>query len=241
MAMTDAQLSLARQYLADPGTTAEQSIQIDNATSGTFTISFDGQTTSALAFSAGANDVQNALCALSNIGVGGVNVVLGSGIVGAIVYNISFAGDLQNSAQAMFTVSIASLNVGALATVTQLTAGGVKTFSDADLAALYTDAQFNFYLAICYGFRVLLSNAAKFNDYVAGQSQEKKSQIYKQIAELANLYEEWSRAAHQVQFVSLVSEPPRLVAVPWQTSIPANSLVYAPPYGPRAWGRRGWR
>lgn len=240
MALSDAQISLARQYLGDPGTSAVQSIQIDNATSGTFTISFDGQTTSALSFSAGANDIQNALCALSNIGTGGVNVVLGSPIVGSVIYDIYFAGDLQGVAQPMFTVDATTLNVGALATVTQAVVGGVVAFSDDELNALYSDATANFNLMIAKGFDVLAAFGAKYNDYVVGQSKESKSQIEDNIVRLQLWWHQWAIAGQQVQFASLQSVPPRLTAVPVQPGIPATALQYAPPYG-TGWGRAGWR
>lgn len=238
MSMTEAQIDLARQYLADQGTSAVQSILIDGAISGTFTISFDGQTTADIAFDAGANTVQNALCALSNIDVGGITVVLGSGIVGAIVYDIYFAGDLQYTAQPMFTVDTTDLNgVSVEAVISLATAGGVTTFTDEELNSQYDFAQANFFLAICYMFRVLMSNAAKFNDYVAGQSQEKKSQIFDHLEIMANKYEEWSRAGDQLQMASLVPVPPRLRAIPNPVGVPSTSLVYGPPYG--RWGRQG--
>lgn len=240
MALSDAQISLARLYLADQGTSAMQFIQIDNATSGTFTVSLDGQTTADIDFAAGANAVQNALCTLSNIGVGGVNVVLGNPIVGSVVYDIAFAGDLEHVAQPMFTVDATTLNVGALATVAQAVAGGAVTFSDDELNALYTDAGASFNLMIAKGFDVLAAFGAKFNDYVAGQSQEKKSQVEANIVRMQLWWHQWAIAGHQVQIVSLQGEPPRLTAVPVQPGVPATALQYAPPYG-TGWGRAPWR
>lgn len=54
-----------------------QSISASGATSGTFTITYDGQTTSAIAYNATAATVQTALEALSNIAVGDVVVTGG--------------------------------------------------------------------------------------------------------------------------------------------------------------------
>lgn len=232
MSMTANQLALARQYLADPGTSAVQTIELSNAIGGTFTISYDGQTTLALDFDAPANDVQNALCALSNVGVGNIQVVLS-----ANVYTVLFTGVLGNIAQAMLTVDATNLDgVGIIATVVETIAGGVTAFTDDDLNALYVDAQSNFYLAICYGFRVLMSNASKFSRYVAGQTQEFKEQIFDHLKILADMYQTWAFAGNQVQFVSLQSVPPRVRAVPNTVGVPATSLQYFPPNPRNPWG-----
>ncbi len=246
MSLTASQLSLARQYIADKGTSAVQSILIQNANGGTFTISYSGQTTSALAYNAGANDVQNALAALSNIGVGNINVVQTpqNTALNVAPYMVYFAGTLANVAQAMFTVNTASLDSSSpltpSATVAQVASGGLTVFSDDELNALYTNAISNFFLMIAYVFRVLLTNAAKFDDYVAGQTQEKKSQIFAQLKELAGLYQQWANAAKQFQFASMVPEPPRARAVPWTVGSPATSLQYGIPPRYNRWYRGGW-
>lgn len=252
MSMSVDQRAQARQYLADPGTSAVQSIQIENATGGTFTISYDGQTTIALAWNAGANEVQNALCALSNIGVGGLNVTLSDGVLNSSnlissYFTLYFGNTLGNQALPMVTVDTTLLTgAGALALVTLVTPGGIIAFSDAELDALYADAALNFFLAIAYGFRVLMSNAAKFDDYVAGQTQEKKAQIFSHLKDMEAMYQQWAFAGQQVQFTSLKGVPPRLTAVPQTSGAPATALQYAPPFGfgrgPWGWGRRGgWR
>lgn len=233
MALSADNLALARQYLADLGTGAVQRIELANAIGGTFTISFDGQTTTALDFDAGANEVQNALAALSNIGTGNIQAVLSA----SFVYTLSFAGDLDHMAQNMFTVDDTSLEgTGIVVTVTQLVAGGVTAFSDADLDALNVNANLNFFLTVAYGFRVLMSNAAKFNRYVAGQTQEFKEQIFDHLKDMEALYTSWAFADQQVQFVSLKSAPPVPRAVPVTAGLPATSLQYGP-WNPRnPWG-----
>jgi S-layer family protein len=65
--------------------------------SGTFTLTFKGQTTTALAFNASASVVQSKLSALSTIGVGGVTVTLSGN-----VYTVTFAG-LQTGPQPLMT------------------------------------------------------------------------------------------------------------------------------------------
>jgi hypothetical protein len=69
------------------GTNEVQRLTIANATGGTYTLTFSGQTTSALAYNANAAAIQTALIALSNLATGDVTVS-GSG-----PYTISFAGE----------------------------------------------------------------------------------------------------------------------------------------------------
>jgi hypothetical protein len=234
MSLSAANLSLARGFLADPGTSAVQSIQIDNAIGGTFTASFDGQTTSALDFNAGANELQNALAALSNIGTGNVAVQ------NTAPYVVYLTGDLGNAAQSMLTVDDSNLvGTGVIVTVSQVTAGGVTAFSDDELNALYDLAVSNLFLTISYGFRELKSNAARFNRYTAGQTQEFKEQIFDHLSDLADDFERLSRAAHQVQSSRMEHVPPELRAVPVSPGVPATSLRYGP-NGALPWRRGGW-
>lgn len=246
MGMSADQRTLARQYLADPGTSAAQSIQIENATGGTFSITYSGQTTAALAYNAGANLVQNALCALSNVGVGGivVNDTANGGVPNSVFFAVLFTGNLANVAQAMFTVNTSLLTgPGVLAVVSQTQAGGVTAFSDDEIDLLYDQARLNFFLAIAYGYDILCGFGSKFNDYVAAQSAEKKSQIPEHLQERAQFYHQWANADRQVQPVSLVSEPPRIIAYPRMTGVP--NVALSPAGSPWFWGRwvggRGWR
>lgn len=72
-------------------------------TGGTFTISFDGQTTAAIAYNASAADVQAALEALSNIGTGNVNCT-GGALPGTAV-DIEFVRDLGGASQVLMTTT----------------------------------------------------------------------------------------------------------------------------------------
>src|SRR3954454_24284565 len=54
----------------DMKTDESQTVRVNNATGGTFTLTFDGQTTAPLAFSATAAQIQSAVQALSNVGPG---------------------------------------------------------------------------------------------------------------------------------------------------------------------------
>lgn len=77
---------------------------------GTFTITFSGQTTGAIAYNATGGTVETALIALSNIGASDVTVTGGAGGP----YVVTFAGDLANT------------NVPAMTTTPSLT-GGANT------------------------------------------------------------------------------------------------------------------
>lgn len=91
-----------------------------NATGGTFTITFDGQTTTALAYNASAAAVQAALEALSNIAPGDVSV----GLTGA-VYTLTFSpGFYAGGTVPTVTTNAASLTGGAgTAAVAVITTG----------------------------------------------------------------------------------------------------------------------
>lgn len=90
------------------GTNEVQTITI-SATGGTFTITYSGQTTSAIAYNATAATVQAALEALSNIAVGDVSV---TGSAGG-PYSIEFIGTLGLQNVAAVTTNAGSLTGGA--------------------------------------------------------------------------------------------------------------------------------
>lgn len=99
-----------------------QTVTVTGApTGGTFTLTFSGQTTAAIAYNATAAAVQAALQALSNIGAGNVTV---SGNAGG-PYTVVFAGALANTDVAQLTAT-ASLTGGTTpgVTVATSTAGG---------------------------------------------------------------------------------------------------------------------
>jgi hypothetical protein len=97
-----------------------QTIAATGATSGTFTLTFDGQTTAPISYNASAEQVQSALIALSNIGPDDVEVTGGPvHLVGvAIEFTGAFAGQDAES-----LVGNASNLFGATITVTTTTSG----------------------------------------------------------------------------------------------------------------------
>jgi len=242
MPMTSTQRAQARAQLADLGTSAQQSVEIQNATGGTFTLTFDGQTTAAIPASSGANILQNALSALSNIGLGNVSVTENAGVPGTVFYIVNFTGTLAHAAQPMLTIDASLLTpMGVIASISQVIAGGTTAFADSDLDMWY-DYAFsyggtpNWALAVAFCFDELLSFGAKYDDYVVGQSNEKKSQITEHLKERALWWHQWSNADRQVQPVHMEHVPPEVRAVPVSSGVPATSLRY----GPNGWPwRRG--
>ena len=78
-------------------------------TGGTFTLTYSGQTTSAIAYNASDSDIQSALEALSNIEVG--DVTCAGGALPATAVTVTFNGSLANT------------NVGAITATPSLTGG----------------------------------------------------------------------------------------------------------------------
>ncbi len=76
-------------------------------TGGTFTLTFGGATTSALAHNASAADVEAALEALASIGAGNISVALAS-----MVYTLTFQGVFDGVNVGAVTASAASLTTG---------------------------------------------------------------------------------------------------------------------------------
>lgn len=102
------------------GTNEVQRIVID-ATGGTWTATFDGQTATGLAYDISASTLQTALRALSTIGSTGVSVT--SPV--AQTFDIEFTGPLADTNVAAITTNAGGLTGGAAtATVTTTQAGG---------------------------------------------------------------------------------------------------------------------
>jgi hypothetical protein len=110
------------------GTDEVQTVTIPtNNTGGTFTITYSGQTTSALAYNATAAQVQAALEALSNIGPGNIQVTLAAG-----VYTLTFRGTLGQTNVAAVTTTpslTGGTNTAAVATGTGGVAGTAGTYA----------------------------------------------------------------------------------------------------------------
>lgn len=98
------------------GTNETQTVTITGTpTGGTFTLTFDGQTTAAIAFDAAAAAVETALEALSNVGAGNV-AVTGGALPGAAV-TVEFVGTLAGTDLPQMTADDALLTGGTDPTV----------------------------------------------------------------------------------------------------------------------------
>lgn len=105
---------------ATGGTNEIQTVTITGApTGGTFTLTYSGQTTAAIAFNAVGSAVQTALLALSNIGAGNVTV---TGSAGG-PYTVTFRGTLAATNVAQMTAT-GSLTGGTSPAVAVTTATG---------------------------------------------------------------------------------------------------------------------
>lgn len=113
-------LTLPSPYFTAPADEV-QTVTVTGATGGTFTLTFDGQTTAGIAYNAAASAVQSALEALSNIGAGDVTV---TGTAGG-PYTVTFAGALADMNVPQMTADGASLTgTSPTVTVTTSTQGG---------------------------------------------------------------------------------------------------------------------
>ena len=103
----------------DQLTDEQQTVRVSNATGGTFTLTFNGQTTAPLAFNATAAQIDAALEALANIGAN--NIQTSGGPVNTANVNVFFRRDLQQADQPLITGNATGLT-GTTPTVTNATA-----------------------------------------------------------------------------------------------------------------------
>src|SRR3954464_3259856 len=102
----------------DQLTDEQQTVRLANATGGTFTLSFNGQTTAPLAFNSTAAQIDAALEALSNVGAN--NIQTSGGPVNTANVNVFFRRALQQADQNQITGDGSGLtgNTPTLATAT---------------------------------------------------------------------------------------------------------------------------
>jgi hypothetical protein len=85
-----------------------------------------------------------------------------------------------------------------------------SVFTNAELDRLYARTDSDYNSAVYLAWRQLMADAAKFNDYTAGETQEKKSQIYDHIKDMVDFWKDEARvAANQVRSIGLLEVPPR--------------------------------
>ena len=101
----------------------QQTVRATNATGGTFTLTFNGQTTAALPYNATAAQVDTALEALSNVGAN--NIQTSGGPVNTANVNVFFRRALQQSDQAQISATGTALTgTGATVATTTAQVGG---------------------------------------------------------------------------------------------------------------------
>ncbi len=83
-------------------------------------------------------------------------------------------------------------------------------FTNDELDRLYARADSDYNSAVYLAWRQLMADAAKFNDYTAGQTREEKSQVFDHIKAMVNFWKDEARVAtNQVRSIGLLEIPPR--------------------------------
>lgn len=122
--------------LYNPGKNEIQTIRVNNATGGDFNVTFEGQTTGAIAYNASAATIKTALEALSNIAPGEVDVT--GGPVNTTNVVVEFKGALGKSNRTQMT-STSSLTGGGAAVAHATTQGGEAPASNQEkMVTLFT-------------------------------------------------------------------------------------------------------
>ena len=83
-----------------------------------------------------------------------------------------------------------------------------SVFTDDELNRLYTRASGGYTAAVVLAIRQLLMNAAKLNDYTAGETSEKKSQVFNHLKDLLEYWEDQDRSSNQAKIVGMSFVPP---------------------------------
>lgn len=90
--------------------------------------------------------------------------------------------------------------------------GDTQAFSDDELQDAFDAAEESIDATTVILVEWLLANAAKFNDYTAGQTSEKKSQVFSNLERLAARYQakvDLAARGVQIKIVGMRSVPPR--------------------------------
>jgi hypothetical protein len=97
----------------------QQTVRVTNATGGTFTLTFNGQTTTPLAFNSTAAQIDTALQALSNVGAD--NIQTSGGPINTATVNVFFRRALGQANQAPLTADASGLTGSSSPAVTTAT------------------------------------------------------------------------------------------------------------------------
>ena len=164
--------------LTTGGTPEVQTVTITGTpTGGTFTLTYSGQTTAAIAYNAAAGAVETALEALSNIGAG--NVTCGGGALPGTAVTCTFSSILGNPAQ--MTASSASLTGGTTPTATVTTTTPGTEIELATLPSGYVDLGY-----LSKDDAVTWSRETELSDVTAiGATEAVRSDITSDVSSLA--------------------------------------------------------
>jgi uncharacterized phage protein gp47/JayE len=109
----------------DPGTDEIQRVTVTDATGGTFTVTFEGQTTGALGWEASASEIQAELEGLSNVEVG--EVAAAGGPLGTAAVDVTFTAGLGVSDRTEMTATSSLTGGGAAVTLATPTEGAAAS------------------------------------------------------------------------------------------------------------------
>lgn len=100
-------------------------------------------------------------------------------------------------------------------------AANQTVFTDAEFNRLFTRADGNYDQTVVLALRQLRMNAAKFNDYTAGQTSERKQQIFANLGDMLQYYEDTVvNGAQQVMIAGMRPVPYAPAARPWNGELP---------------------
>lgn len=89
--------------------------------------------------------------------------------------------------------------------------GSPPAFSDIELQRLFARTGEDYNATVVLALDQLLMNASKLNDYTAGQTVEKKSQVFAHLTEIRKIWAsrvEAARSKPQVRITRFREEPP---------------------------------
>lgn len=118
-----------------PATNEVQKVTLVNAAAGTFTLTYSGQTTAAIAYNASAATVKSALEALSNIAVDDITVTKAANGT----YTITFINNLAATDVDLLTADVSGLRVASVSTTTPGVAYAIDATADDVVAAIEGD------------------------------------------------------------------------------------------------------
>jgi hypothetical protein len=85
-----------------------------------------------------------------------------------------------------------------------------NVFTNEELNRLYTRADSNYALAVYYGYRQLLADAAKLHNYSLAQTRVERSQVFDHVKAMMAVWQDEARTAgNQVKIAGLRGVPPR--------------------------------